>query len=384
MTYLKITKFTFVMVNCIENKTKYINLIINHKLKNQVMKKIFRNLFLAAVAVTALASCDEKARNTVELTDPWLRERTPVNLRLESQIGAAVITDNWRDDEAGSVVVSLITGGLDLNAVKVVALDFKYPDSEFCPTASIAPGSTLDLSDGSAEFTVTAYNGETRTYKLSYTTFTDPLEGCYSFTPIGGILDGSAPKSAFIIHGGWDGEEVRSTVMDKWWHWGTGYMPTDEDDNILSFRLESADSETGDTFGTLVNTSGADGNYANYMFQNKTDMNGKYRIFPTGKSRWSKIDSDRNIITVYDYEDGEYASPLYKVNLLGAGDHTFSLVTISVPNMAFARSHEGPFDNINWNYPDSRWFSDNVRTTMWLVQKDSDSALENHGELLEK
>lgn len=120
------------------------------------------------------------------------------------------------------------------------------------------------------------------------------------------------------------------------------------------------------------------------MFQNSTDMNGKYRIFPTGKSRWSKIDSDRNIITVYAYEDSEYAAPLYKVNLLGAGDHTFSLVTISVPNMAFARSHEGPFDKINWNYPDSRWFSDNVRTTMWLVQKDSDSALENHGELLEK
>ena len=33
------------------------------------MKKIFRNLFLAAVAITALASCDEKERNTVELTD---------------------------------------------------------------------------------------------------------------------------------------------------------------------------------------------------------------------------------------------------------------------------------------------------------------------------
>lgn len=348
------------------------------------MKKIFRNLFLAVVAIMAFASCDDKARNTVELTDPWLRERTPVNLRLESQIGAAVITDDWRNDASGSVVVSLITGGLDLTAVKVVALDFKYPDSEYCPTADIAPGSTLDLSDGSAEFTVTAYNGETRTYTLIYTVFTDPLEGCYSFTQIGGILDGSAPKSAFVIHGGWDGEEVRSSVMDKWWHWGEGYMPTDEDDNTLSFRLESADSETGDTFGTLVNTPGSDGKYANYMFQNKTDMNGKYRIFPTGKSRWSKIDSDRNIITVYAYEDSDYADPLYKVNLLGAGDHEFSLVTISVPDLAFARSHEGPFDNINWNYPDSRWFSDNVRTTMWLVHKDSDVALENHSELLEQ
>ena len=96
------------------------------------MKKIYRHLFLAAVASMALASCTEEPRNTEELVDPWLRERTPVNLRLESQIGAAVITDNWRNDEEGSVTVSLITGGLDMSAVKVVALDFKYPDSEFC------------------------------------------------------------------------------------------------------------------------------------------------------------------------------------------------------------------------------------------------------------
>ena len=346
------------------------------------MKKIFRNLFLAAVAMTALASCDEKARNTEELTDPWLRERTPVNLRLESQIGAAVISDDWRHDETGSVAVSLITGGLDMSAVKVVALDFEFPDSEYCPTASIGAGSTIDLSDGTAEFTVTAHNGETRTYTISYSVFTDPLEGCYSFTKIAGILDGSAPKSAFIIHGGWDGAEVRSTVMDKSWHWGAGYMPTDEDDNILSFMLESADSETGDTFGSLVNTPGPDGKYANYMYQNWNDMNPKYRIFPTGKSRWGKIDSDRNIITVYDYSDSNYETPLYKVNLLGSGDHAYSAVTITVPDIAFARSHEGPFNTIDYNWPDSRWFTDNVRTTMWLMHKDSDSPLENHSELL--
>ena len=181
------------------------------------MKKNLRHLFLAAVAVLAFSSCEEQQRNTEELIDPWLRERTPVNLRLESQIGAAVITDNWRNDQEGSVVVSLITGGLDMSAVKVVALDFEFPDSEYCPKADIAPGSTIDLSDGTADFTVTAYNGETRTYTISYSQFKDPLEGTYSFTQIGGLLDGSAPMSAFIIHGGWDDAEVRSTVMDKWW-----------------------------------------------------------------------------------------------------------------------------------------------------------------------
>lgn len=46
------------------------------------MKKIYRHLFLAAVASMALVSCTEKPRNTEELVDPWLRTRTPVNLRL--------------------------------------------------------------------------------------------------------------------------------------------------------------------------------------------------------------------------------------------------------------------------------------------------------------
>ena len=170
--------------------------------------------------------------------------------------------------------------------------------------------------------------------------------------------------------------------MDKWWHWGDGYMPTDEDDNILSFLLEDADPETGATFGTLVNTPGPDGKYANYMYQNWNDMNGKYRIFPIGKSRWGKP-GDGSIV-VYAYEDDDYSDPLYTVNLYGAGEHTFSAVTVSVPVIAFGRSHEGPFDNINWNWPDSRWFTDNVRNTFWLMQQDTDTPLENHSELLEQ
>ena len=150
----------------------------------------------------------------------------------------------------------------------------------------------------------------------------------------------------------------------------------------MSFRLESANSDTGDTFGTLVNTSGPDGKYANYMYNNNIDVNSQYRIFPKGKSRWSKIDKDKNIITVYDYDDGEYTTPLYTVTLYPEGEHTFSSKTLNVPDIAFARFHEGPFNVIDWNYPDTRWYTDNVRTTMWLMHKSSDTALDNHNELL--
>ena len=346
-----------------------------------VHSRFISRFFFVAGAVALLASCKTEPRNTEELIDPWLRERTPVNFRLESQIGAAVISNDWRNDAVGSITVSIITGGLDLTKVKVEALDFKFPQSEFCPTANISKGSTLDLSNGSASFTVTAFNGETRTYTVTYSQFVDPLEGTYTFTPIGGLLDGSAPQCAFIIVGGWDDAVVRSTVMDKWWHWGEGYMPTDEDDNTLSFRLEKADAETGATFGSLVNTAGDDGKYANYMYNNSIDVNSKYRIFPAGKSRWGKP-GDGSIV-VYDYDDTDYAQPLYSVELLEAGEHTYAGVSFSVPNLAFGRSFEGPFDVIDWNWPDTRWFTDNVRNTFWLVKKDSDTPLPNHPDLLQ-
>ena len=345
------------------------------------MKKFVLRTALATLLVPALFSCAEEPRNTEPLVDPWLRERTPVNLRLESQIGAAVISDDWRNDGAGSVVVSLITGGLDMSAVKVQALDFKFPDSEFCPTASIGPGSTLDLSSGQASFVVTAHNGETRTYTVTYTQFKDPLEGTYTFTPVPGILDsGKAPRSAFIIVGGWDDAVVCSTVMDKWWHWGGGYLPTDEDDNTLSFRLEKADAETGATFGTLVNTPGENGLYANYMYDNTIDVNDKYRIFPAGKSRWGKP-GDGSIV-VYDYADEDYANPLYSVILAGAGEQTYAGKTFDVPSLAFARTFPGPFDVIDWNWPDTRWFTDNVRMTVWLMQKDADTPIPDHSDYL--
>ena len=343
--------------------------------------RFISRFFFVAGAVALLASCKTEPRNTEELIDPWLRERTPVNFRLESQIGAAVISNDWRNDAVGSITVSIITGGLDLTKVKVEALDFKFPQSEFCPTANISKGSTLDLSNGSASFTVTAFNGETRTYTVTYSQFVDPLEGTYTFTPIGGLLDGSAPQCAFIIVGGWDDAVVRSTVMDKWWHWGEGYMPTDEDDNTLSFCLEKADAETGATFGSLVNTAGDDGKYANYVYNNSIDVNSKYRIFPAGKSRWGKP-GDGSIV-VYDYDDTDYARPLYSVELLEAGEHTCAGVSFSVPNLAFGRSFEGPFDVIDWNWPDTRWFTDNVRNTFWLVKKDSDTPLPNHPDLLQ-
>ena len=359
------------------------------------MKKIFRNLFLTVVTLTALSSCNEKARNTEELIDPWLRERTPVNVRLESQIGPAIITSDWKTDDQGAVSVSLITTGLDLSAVKVVALDFKYPDSEFCPTASIKPGDTIDLSDGSAEFVVTSPNGETRTYTVTYNVFRDTLEGCYSFTKVGGLLDtsGAVPLASCVMIGGFEGWITYCQVMDKYWIWTSDYNPRDEDDNTLSFRLEKADDQTGETFGTVVNAPGPDGKYANYIFKTY-DINEEYRLIPAGKSRWAKHGD--GFITIYAYEDAEYANPLHKLELLAQGEHKYwseavqseggsAEKIVNVPELALHRSFgPGPFNNETSNWGDERWYANNIRNVFWLIKKDSDSALDNHDEYLAK
>ena len=102
-------------------------------------------------------------------------------------------------------------------------------------------------------------------------------------------------------------------------------MPTDEDDNTLSFRLEGADPETGATYGTLVNTPGDNGLYANYMYGNSIDVNDKYRIFPAGKSRWGKLGVDSKVLYIFDYADEGYTTPLYGVELLEAGNHEYAL-----------------------------------------------------------
>ena len=357
------------------------------------MKKHLRLLLLSVAASMVFSACQERERNTEELIDPWLRERTPVNVRLESQIGPAVISHDWRTDDQGSVTVSLITTGLDLSAVKVVALDFKYPDSEFCPEASIRPGDTVDLSDGSAEFVVTSKNGETRTYTITYSVFTDTLEGCYSFTKVGGLLDtsGAVPQASLVMIGGFDGWITYCQVMDKYWIWTGDYNPRDEDDNTLSFRLERADDQTGETFGTIVNTPGPDGKYANYIFKG-IDINEEYRLIPAGKSRWAKHGD--GYITIYAYEDAEYTTPLHKLELLEKGDHKFwseavqaeggsAEKIVNVPELALHRSFgEGPFNNETSNWGDERWYANNIRNVFWLIKKDSDSALPDHDEYL--
>ena len=348
-----------------------------------IMMKKLMYFFCVVLCAAAFCACNKEARNTAELVDPWLRERTPVNFRLDKQVGAAVISDDWRHDDQGSVTVQLVTGGLDMKAVKIVALDFEYPESEYCPTASVKVGDVLDLSSGKASFNVTAYNGETRTYTISFTEFVDPLVGTYGHVLVPGVLD-SGTSSSMLIHGGWPDAEVVSSSMDKSWHWGTGYSTNDEEDNIVSFQLTEVDSDSGATFGTIVNYPGEDGLWANYVYNNSYDVNDYYRQIPVGASRWGK-DAD-GVLSIYDKADDTYSNPLYVVELLSAGTYTYSAKDVEITSpLAFHRSFTHTDDEwvYNYNWPDTRWMVDNIRNTFWTMEKLGDTAAADHAEMFE-
>ena len=72
-------------------------------------------------------SCDSNQRDVQELIDPWLRERTPIAFKVEGQVGEAVIVNNWRKDEDGSINVTLISSAInDLRNVQVLSLELQY------------------------------------------------------------------------------------------------------------------------------------------------------------------------------------------------------------------------------------------------------------------
>lgn len=354
------------------------------------MRKLIRLLPVAAVCI-ALFSCKEEPRNTAPLVDPWLRDRTPVSLIMEGQVGSPVIVNNWRIDTLGTVNVTLVKTAVDLS--KLTVEQIVLPEGA---TASIEAGSKIDLSsetDPTATFTVTSVTKERRVYTLSYNAFEEPLQGTYEMEQIPGILDLNAPKDVVAVVGGYEGGITVSTLNDKSWQW-SGLER--QFDNIVSFRLEDVDSETGNTFGSVVNFWGADGAYTDYYWHGDSsiDLNSFYRLVPKGQSRWKKWtekvgDNSFTRITFYNYDTTDYAveDEIMTSDWIDAETYRYTYPDgqsnpVVVPSGAFHHSWPGPW-NDHSDESDGRWMHNNMRETFNMVKKVSDDPAPEHDAWLE-
>lgn len=261
------------------------------------MQKIYP-LFFCALQGLLLVGCYQNESTAPDMVDPWLRERTPLSFRVESQVGAAVITDDWRHDDVGTINFQLVTQTIeDMSRVKVEQIELQYN-----ATASVQAGSTIDLSSGSCEIVVTAENGETRTYTVSYYPFIEPFEGVYDLDYDVENHDESQYENgdafALWFFGGSNDGCYCQSPMWKQWNWEGGYKPLVEDDNIITITLEGVDAETGDTYGKCINDAGPDGKYANFYWVNNGghDLKKFYRCIPEGESSWRK-DGTTGLIT---------------------------------------------------------------------------------------
>ncbi len=319
-------------------------------------------------------SCDDIKRNQEPLVDPWTRERTPASLTLAGQVGTATISNDWRNDDKGTIAVTLVTPE-DPASVKVEEITLQYN-----ATANIQAGSVLDFSSGSAQFVVTAETGETRTYTITYDPFIETLEGTYAFESIKGLDDWG--KCPYSVIGGWDGNVTYSTPNDKSWQW-KDYGFDKDNDNTVSIKLEGVDNAKGVSYGTMLNLAGENGKYATFIWTDGTDLTSYYRIIPEGKSRWAR-DTKTNVVSIYAYEDTNRENPLYTTTMLTAGQFAPDNAEgkkITVPHFAFYRQFPGPY-NDHSDTGDARFQKNNIRDTFTFLNKTDEGPLDNHNDLL--
>ena len=353
-------------------------------------------LIWPVLLLSGLLSCSPVEHNTAELVDPWLRDRTLVSITLAGQAGPSVVSTDWRDDSKGSVSVTLISAMVDLSAVTVEAIEVADM-AEYTATASVKPGDTIDLSDGEAEIVLTAYNGDTRTYVITWSDMT-LFNATFTLAGVQSSLGWGEATYCFVA-GGPDNDVRTGNIYDHLgaaWVKDDGRWPNDEKDNIVSFKGTEYDAERNLQCGTFINTPGEDGLYANFVWiQNdgsyyEKDCNSIYRLIPKGRGRWSN-EVGTDIYTFYEYDDEEYGNPVGEVQFLNAGTYNIEYPgatvpdwvpnTVTVPDVGLTRTYEYT-SFVDLGGIVSQYMAENVRQVWWLLNKESDQCLPNHDELI--
>lgn len=186
--------------------------------------------------------------------------------------------------------------------------------------AGINPGSSQPLdfaaNNNQYKYTITSEAGDTREWTVEIIPFTETLLGTYSVQALS-LYGGTGPE-----YGG--GAVLKLT--DKPWVWPATDGPDKEMDNTLTFEYTGITPD-GKTTGTVDNKAGADGAYANFIFNNPlTDVNGFYRAIPKGISKWER-DYANNTVTFVSPEGKKTSAVFTTAKTIDLGNNIKKTIT---------------------------------------------------------
>lgn len=244
-------------------------------------------LFIALGALSVLGACQKDPWAAVE-EGSWNSDHRILDIKFAGQAGKAVVKDI--DESTGTVTLQLATDLVtDMSKVTVETLELSYK-----ATSSVERGGTIDFTAASPSITVTASTGQSRTYALNMTEFTETIIGKYRITD-SKVWGGTGPE--------WGGGALMSPENKPWcWYVDEGFGPAAEYDDYLEFTLDEIMSD-GNTTGKCIHYGGVDGKHWNCLFKaavNKEgttdiDLHKFYRQIPVGTSTWVRNYTDDTI-----------------------------------------------------------------------------------------
>ena len=244
-------------------------------------------LFIALGALSVLGACQKDPWAAVE-EGSWNSDHRILDIKFAGQAGKAVVKDI--DESTGTVTLQLATDLVtDMSKVTVETLELSYK-----ATSSVERGGTVDFTAASPSITVTASTGQSRTYALNMTEFTETIIGKYRITD-SKVWGGTGPEGG--------GGALMSPENKPWCRYvDEGFGPAAEYDDYLEFTLDEIMSD-GNTTGKCIHYGGVDGKHWNCLFKaavNKEgttdiDLHKFYRQIPVGTSTWVRNYTDDTI-----------------------------------------------------------------------------------------
>ena len=240
----------------------------------------FYQYILIAIAAFGIQSCVKDPLEDIT-KGGWNHERTVINIKFENQVGKAIIENT--DATTGVITLAINVSVIpDLSNVKLSQLEISYQAKS---TLEVGQSINFQNDTKSGMITITSETGQKRDYSIHVTEFSETILGVWDI-------------KALTVFGGTGPEYGGGAVLqlgDKPLSWSSIYGPNTELDNTLTFTLDSI-SETGNTYGKVMNNSGVDGKYADFIFSGdnpenplKTvDVTKFYRQIPKGTGHWMR------------------------------------------------------------------------------------------------